>query len=508
MRASNRIIVNTLAQYTRTIFNMVLSLYSTRLILEILGVEDYGLFTLVAGVVSFLNFITNALVSSTQRFLSVAQGRGDIAFLKNIFNTSLLLHICVSLLVIVVLELLVPLWFNGFLNIPNDRIFAAKVVYQQVLVMLVITFISSPYRALLVSHENIVYTSLVDMLDGVLKVVLVVLLSFIPYDKLILYGCAMLILRLANFFAYAIYDHVRYGECVFSLKNKFDKNYIRQLSSFTGWTMLGTFFTVFRNQGITIIINKTLGAAVNAAYGVGYQIAGMIGFVSSSLSAAIDPQLMKAEGSNNRDKMMYLAKFQSKFSYFLLSMFAIPCMFEVQSLLEIWLKEVPQYASIFAIMFLGSQMLDQLTMGLSAVNKAVGNIKVFTIVMGIPKFLELPLFWLIIYLGFPLFMAVLSYILMEFFTMFVRIPLLKQSCDLNVKEYIKYVFGKVFLPTMISVLVCFFCVHYFNFTWRFILTFICSIIVYTISIFTIGLELQEKKLLEDIFGKIINKIKN
>lgn len=507
MRASNRIIINTLAQYIRTIFNMVLSLYSTRLILDILGIEDYGLFTLIAGVVSLLNFITNALVSSTQRFLSIAQGQGNIIFLKNIFNNSLLLHICISLLVIIVLELLTPLWFNGFLNIPDGRMFAAKVVYQQVLAMLVITFISSPFRALLVSHENIVYTSLVDMFDGVLKVVLVILLSFMPFDKLILYGCAMLILRLANFFAYAIYDYIKYEECIFSLKFKFDRNYIKQLSAFTGWTMFGTSCIIFRNQGITIIINKTMGAAVNAAYGVGYQIAGMIGFVSNSLSAAIDPQLMKAEGGNDRNKMMYLARFQSKFSYFLFSMFAIPCMFEAQSLLEIWLKEVPEYASLFAIMFLGSQMVDQLTIGLSSANKAVGNIKIFTIITSIPKFLELPLFWLAIYLGYPLYVAVSSYILIEFITMFVRIPLLKKSCDLNIGEYANYVFGKVVLPTVASVMTCCVCIRCFNFTGRFVLTFICSIIIYAICIYIMGLETNEKKMLKDLLNRTIKRIK-
>lgn len=507
MRASNRIIVNTLAQYARTIFNMVLSLYSTRLILEILGVEDYGLFTLVAGVVSFLNFITNSLVSSTQRFLSVAQGRGDIAYLKNIFNTSLSLHICVCLLVIVLLELLFPLWFNGFLNIPDDRIFAAEVVYQQVLAMLVLTFISSPFRALLVSHENIIYTSLVDILDGVLKVVFVVLLSFMPFDKLILYGWAMLIIRLTDLLAYAIYDYMKYEECVFCLKFKLDRNYIKQLSAFIGWTMLGTSFTVFRSQGISIIINKAMGTIVNAAYGIGNQVAGFIGFVSSSLSAAIDPQLMKAEGGNDRNRMLYLARFQSKFSYFLLSMFAIPCMFEIQSLLEIWLKDVPKYAPLFSIMFLFSQMVDQLTLGLSAANKAVGDIKMYNIILGIPKFIELPLFWIAIHLNFPLYVAASSYMLMEFLTMLIRIPLLRHSCDLNVGEYMKYVFGKVLLPTIVSVIVCFSCVHFFNFIGRFVLTFTSSIIIYVICIYIMGLEINEKKKLDELIKRMITKLR-
>ena len=176
MQASNRIIINTLAQYIRTIVNMVLSLYSSRLVLEILGVEDYGVYSLVAGIVSMLSFLTNSLVGSTQRFLSVSQGKGDIRHLKEVFSNSLILHIVLGFLVAVVLGILTPFIFNGFLNIPVGRIEVAEKLYIMVILMVYASFIASPFRALLVSHENIVYTSIIDMLDGVLKVILVLVL--------------------------------------------------------------------------------------------------------------------------------------------------------------------------------------------------------------------------------------------------------------------------------------------------------------------------------------------
>ena len=204
MNASSRIIINTFAQYIRTVINILLSLYSARLVLEILGVEDYGLYALVAGVVSMLSFFTNSLVSSTQRFLSISQGRGDLERLRKVFGNSLLLHIFLGLLVAILLEALTPFLFHGFLNIPVGREDAAIIIYQQVILMVYISFIAAPYRALLVSRENIVYISIIDVLDGVLKVVFVLLLPFIPLDKLIAYGWVML-LSVLDIFTCALY---------------------------------------------------------------------------------------------------------------------------------------------------------------------------------------------------------------------------------------------------------------------------------------------------------------
>ena len=210
MNSSNRILVNTLAQYVRTIINMVLSLYSSRLVLNILGVDDYGVYSLVAGVVSMLSFLTNSLVGSTQRFLSVSQGKDDLARLKEVFNNSLFLHIGLGSIVAIILFALTPFIFDGFLNIPTASIDAARDLYLLVVLMVTISFIASPYRALLVSHENIVYTSIIDVVDGILKVALVLLLPYVPMNKLLAYGLIMLIIQLFNLLAFLIYSHAMY----------------------------------------------------------------------------------------------------------------------------------------------------------------------------------------------------------------------------------------------------------------------------------------------------------
>ena len=214
MTASQRVFVNTIAQYARTIINMGLSLYTVRVVLSVLGESDFGIYTVVAGVVAMMAFVTNSLVSTTQRFISFYQGKGNKEKLKEVFNNSLVIHVFITILVLVALEAVSPLLFDGFLNIPGERVPAAKIVYQLVIVILSVTFITSPFRALLISHENIVYISIVDVLDGILKVVFVTLLARIPYDKLVFYGIIMLGVQLFNFLAFSGYGYLKYEECV------------------------------------------------------------------------------------------------------------------------------------------------------------------------------------------------------------------------------------------------------------------------------------------------------
>ena len=318
MKASNRIIVNTLAQYGRTIVNMVLSLYSSRLVLEYLGIDDYGIYVLVAGVVSMLSFLTNSLVSSTQRFLSVNRGVGSVEKLKEIFSNSLAIHLLIGLVITILLLCLTPLLFDGFLNIPENKVGVSKILYLQVVCMVYISFIASPFRALLVAHENIVYTSLVDVIDGLLKVILVLMLPLFA-DKLLAYGWIMFSIRLFNLLAFALFCFPKYEECILPRFKDFNISYLKELSSFTGWIMYSSGVIAIRTQGVAIMLNKFFGAAINAAYGIGSQISGMISFVSSSFNTAIAPQLMASAGAGNKERMWLLAEIESKFSFLFLA---------------------------------------------------------------------------------------------------------------------------------------------------------------------------------------------
>ena len=505
MKASNRIIINTLAQYIRTIINMVLSLYSSRLVLEILGVDDYGVYSLVAGVVSMLSFLTNSLVGSTQRFLSVSQGRGNIHRLKEVFSNSLILHIVLGFFISIILGALTPFIFNGFLNIPLDRVDVAEQLYFLVVLMVYISFIASPYRALLVSHENIVYTSIVDVIDGILKVVLVIILPYSTIDKLLAYGFIMLGIQLFNLLAFMVYSHVKYEECILPKIRLFSLSYIKELTSFTGWMLYSSVCITVRTQGLAVVLNKMYGAAINAAYGIGNQISGMVSVISSSFNNAVAPQLMAAEGGGDRNKMLRLAEIQSKTSFLLLAMIGIPTIFELQKLLEIWLVEVPEHTMLFGCVFLAMQIVDMLSTGLGTANKAIGNVGRYTMITYTPKLLILPIAWLILKNQGSLLVVGLLLFTIEIVCMLLRIYLFRNESWFNAWEYCVSVILRSLPPAITSSVVCILVHSFIGGNMRWLYTYLCSIPLFVLSAYFMALGQSEKMVVKSLFNKILKR---
>ena len=503
MKASNRIIVNTLAQYIRTIINMVLSLYSSRLVLNILGVDDYGIYSLVAGVVSMLSFLTNSLVGSTQRFLSVSQGKGDAVHLKKVFNNSLLLHIALGTVIAIILFALTPLIFNGFLNIPVSSIEVAKQLYLLVVMMVTVSFFASPYRALLVSHENIVYTSVVDVLDGILKVILVLLLPYVPMNKLLAYGLLMLSIQLFNLLSFSIYSHAKYEECCIPRFKLFSISYVKELGLFTGWVVYSSVCITLRNQGLAVVLNKIYGTAINAAYGIGMQISGMVSFISTSFQNAIAPQLMAAEGMGYRAKMLTLAEMQSKISFLLLAMIGIPAMFEMSTLLGWWLVDVPDNTVLFACMFLSMQIVDMLSTGLAAANRAIGNIGRYTLYTYTPKLLIMPIGWLCLKMGASLVLIAVIMFAIEAICMLIRISLFRKYDWFDAKGFISSVILRSLPPVIVSVCVSLLIQVICDVVLNFVLCFTISIVCFAITAYVISLKKQEKELVKSIIRRFL-----
>lgn len=501
MQPSTRIIVNTLAQYGRTIINLVLSLYSSRLVLNILGIEDYGIYSLVAGVVSMLSFITNSLVGSTQRFLSVAQGKGDKEELKSIFSNSVLIHVGLGLLVALILEACTPLLFNGFLNIPHGREKAAASIYQMVILMVYISFIASPYRALLVSRENIVYTSIIDVVDGALKVLLVMMMRVVGHDKLLTYGWVMLSISAFNLLAFSIYSHRRYEECIFPRLRLFTTAFLKKLFSYTGWVVYSTLCIALRTQGLAVVLNRALGTAVNAAYGIGSQISGMVSNISTAFTNAISPQLMAAEGRQDRKNMWLLAGLQSKYAFLLLSMIGIPVIFEMPALLELWLGNVPEHAVLFGRMFLLMQIIDMLTTGLGTANRAIGNIGWYTVLTYTPKLLILPAGILVLRQGAPLWTVCMIMIIIEILCMLLRIPLSLKESGFKAGNFLNEVFLKTLPPVIVSTVVCIAICKSIELSYRLIITFTISMLVFMYVAYKTSLGIQER-------NKVLNLLRH
>lgn len=505
MNNSQRVLVNTIAQYSRTIVNMVLSLYTVRLVLGALGSSDYGLYSLVAGIVAMLGFITNSLVSTTQRFVSYYQGKGNKEKLKEVFNNSLLIHLFLGIIVVVILECLTPILFNGFLNIPEGRDTAAVSVYQIVALILLVTFTTAPFRALLISHENIVYISIVDVLDSILRVILVLFMTIYQGNLLIFYGFIMLSVQLFDLFAISTYCFIRYEECVWPRINLLNAVYIKELLEFAGWRTFGTACLTAREQGLAIVINRTSGTLLNAAWGVGLQLSGYTNFLSTAIVNAMAPQIVKTEGAGNRERTLWLSNVLSKMNFFLISIIGIPLLFEIDKILNIWLASPPENAALFSSFLILALLIDALTIGLTHVNNAIGKIGLYSLVMGIPKLLTVIIVVILFQYTDSLYAIGLTFIVIEAICAFVRIPLIGKQAGFKSTDFITTVILKELLPMLISFAVCYFITAIYCFKWRFILTFSISAIIYAIAFYLIGLSIKEKTIINSLLLDVAKK---
>lgn len=507
MTNAQRILVNTSAQYLRTIINLFLSFYSTRLILLLLGESDFGIYSLIAGVVSMLSFVTNGLVVTTQRYLSFHQEQKDIELLRNIFSNSLILHVAIGFILVLLLEIAGYFMLNGFLEIPVERHAAAVHVFHFVVASLFITFVTAPYKALTIAHENIVYSSVVDVVDGVLKVAMAIFLSFISVDYLVYYALLLSAISLLNFFAYRIYCKSKYKESTNVALKRLNKKYLKNLTSFAGWSIYSLGCIIGRTQGVAIIINKYFGTILNAAYGIAQTVNGGMMFIAASICNAMNPQIAKAEGIGDRIKMLRLSEIESKFCTLLLCVFAIPSIFEMDVLLCLWLKEVPDMTVYLCRMILVISIVDQLTIGLGAANQAIGNIRDYSLVINTVKILTLPAILLAFFFSIDIQILMILYLLFELICCLSRLVFLKLSAGLSIIHFCKTVFLKEIIPIAVILVVCYTIHRYLDMNYRFIITYFASLLFFVPSSYFFGLCADEKQAVNGALFSIVRKYK-
>lgn len=451
MNDGKKIIVNTAAQYSRTFINTCLSLYTVRLVLNVLGQDDYGIYALVASIVAMLGFLTNAMVVTTQRHLSYSYGKEGKERVRQLFSNSVLMHIAISLLLVAVLFPIKGFIFSNYLQIADDKRPEAMQVYLLSIVMLFVTFNNAPFKALYIARENIAFISCVEVFDGFLKLGFALLLSCVVAEKLPIYALMMLAVQVVQFLAFSLFAIWKFEECsprrFWRDSNRAD---MKLLAGFAGWTTYGTGSIVLRNQGLAIVMNHYLGTAVNAAYGISQQIYANLAFLSSSIVNAMNPQLMKAEGSGDRQRMLLLAQKESKVILVILSLVFIPLSVEMPNLLSIWLgsEQVNLYTVPLCQCMMFSLMIDQATYGLHAVMQAVGRIRNYTLLMYTPKILLLFVMWGVFENGYGIRGVLIAYMSVEALVALMRIPYVKMAVGLNVGEYLRDTIVRV-LPLML-----------------------------------------------------------
>ena len=374
---ATRIIKNTGFLYARMGITMFISLYTTRLILNSLGASDFGIFNLVGGAIAMLGFLNACMAGATQRFMSYSEGEGDKEKQKRIFNISLILHLGISFVVGIALSISGLFFFQGILNIPDSRIFAAQIVYASLIISTMFTVMTVPYDAVMNAHENMKYYALVGILESILKLAVAFACVYTVSDKLIVYGVLMAFIPFITLSIMRVYCHRNYEECVIAPRKYWNFNLMKDMTSYAGWSFLDASSGMVSQYGLGLVLNHFFGTVLNAAQGIANQVSGQLMAFSRNMLKAVNPVIMKSEGAGNRDSMLKYSILGCKYSYLMVSFFAVPFILETPYLLNLWLKNPPEWSILFCQLQLVRCLIEQLTINLWASIGATGEIKDF-----------------------------------------------------------------------------------------------------------------------------------
>ena len=500
---NKRIVKNTIFLYIRTFVSMIISLYTSRKILEALGVSDFGIQNVVGGVITMLTFLNGSMSVATQRFLTVELGRKDKGNYNRIFNMAVLIHLGLAALVLIAAET-VGLWFvNTYLNIPTGRMSAANWVYQASILSTILGILQTPYHASIVSHEHMHIYAYVGLGESFGKLFLVLLLVVYPYDRLIFWGFITFFFQFLIAIIYRVYCIRQFPECKLHLK--WDHSVFSSMLKFTGWNMFGTVAWLLKDQGVNILMNIFGGPVANAARGVSGQISSAVQGLTGGFQSAVNPQLTKRYAANDTEATCRLLCESSKISYFLLFIIALPVIMEADFILKLWLVEVPSMAPLFTRIILIESLLSTLGAPMITSLMATGDIKWYQIVVGSSLLFIVPIAYLFLKVGFPIETALIVSALFIFLGDVIRVIFCKKQLGLSLRLFSLKVVLPITIVTILSVILP--GVIHYNLSegWiRLILSTVVSCLIITILIYTIGLTATERNF---IITGIVSKIK-
>lgn len=401
MGLGKSIIINTFALYIKIIISGLVTLLSTRVALLLLGVDDFGLYNLVAGIIAMLSFFNGALLVSTQRFLSVAMGeKTKKKELLEIFNTSLFIHICFSLLLLLILLLLKPFLFSSVLSINPNSMQVAKSVYDIMIVSSFVTILTVPYNAAINAHEEMWIFAIIESIVSLLKLGAAYALYITPYNMLITYSALMLFAIFIGGICKYVWCRYRYQEIRISILRMYNPVLIRQQIGFVGWNTLGSIAVLGRNQGVAIVLNMFFGTLLNAAYGVANQLNVLVSTFAATITTVFSPIIMKYKGKNDKKQMLYMASLSSKITFFLSSILALPILLELDNILSIWLAKVPIYTLQITNGTILTFVIMQMYSGITRAIYAEGNIKWYQIIVSVTILSIIPIGYFLFKMGY------------------------------------------------------------------------------------------------------------
>lgn len=502
---NKRIAKNTLFLYFRMLFLMGIALYTSRVVLNTLGVEDYGIYNVVGGVVAMFGFLNLSMSSATQRYITFALGKGDKQRLQTIFSTTLQIHTLIAGIIVLLGET-IGLWFlYNKMQIPVDRMDAAFWVLQCSIISSVIMIVSVPYNADIVAHEKMSAFAYISILEAVLKLAVVYMLVIFSFDKLILYAILILAIQILIRFCYSIYCNRHFEETKY--QHVWDKALFKEMTGFAGWSMFGNLSAVLFGQGLNILLNIFFGPVVNAARGVAVQVQNAIQQFVGNFQMALNPQIMKTYAKGEMSEMHKLMFRSSRFSFYLLFFLSLPVLFETNFILTVWLKTVPENTIVFLRIMICTSLIYAIANPLIIANQATGKVKVYQAVCGTILLMILPVSYVCLRLGCPAYAVFIVHFVMESIAQLARMIMLRPLIGLRIRDYIYNVYNRVLVVVAAAVVLP--GLVYFNMgdtVLRFFAVGFACVISVSASAYLLGLSANERVFVKSKAIAVIHKI--
>lgn len=449
---SKRIFKNTLLLYVRMGFSMIVGLYTSRLLLQALGIDDYGINNVVGGLVSLFSIVSGSLTTAISRFLTIELGSDNQERLKAVFTTSLIIQLALAIIVFIVCEI-IGVWFlNSYLVIPAERMYAAHWVFHISLIIFSVNLLNIPYGSLIIAHEKMSIYAYIGLLNTFFTLITTILIFYSSYDKLIFYSILNLLVNLLNQIIYWVYCRKNFVESHLSI-SIIDKSLFKNIFSFASWNFIGAASYALKDQGGNILLNMFCGPAVNAARGIATAVNRYVGQFVNNFTIAVNPQITKSYANKDYQNMFSLMFRSARFSYYLFFIFALPLMLNINFILDLWLHEVPEHTSSFTILILIQSLLDTLSNPLVIAMLATGRIRNYQIVVGGIQFLNVPVSYIFLKLGyFPEIVMIVSLIL-SVMCIIMRMVMLSRIIPFNINSYLRNVVVNVSAVSIVSLII-------------------------------------------------------
>ena len=508
MNGKSIIAKNTIFLTIRMIFVLIVSLYTSRVTLQVLGVVDFGVYNVVAGFVTMFSFLQTSLTNGIQRFFNYELGKHGTKGSNQVFVTALVIQAILALIILLLTES-VGLWYiNEKMVIPAERLDAALWVFHSAIASLLMIVIQVPFSSAIVAHEKLDFYAIVSIADTLLKLVIVIALPYLPFDKLISYSILLMLISVFDLLINIVYSTHKFPEI--RIRRTFNKQMFKEMLSFSGWNLFGTFATTIRGQGVNMVLNLFFGPVVNAARGISYQVSNAIHGFINNITMAVRPQLIQSYAKGEENRAIQLMVSSSKACFFVFFILALPVVLEVNYILHLWLGDnIPEDTPLFVILVLSSYFIRVLDPSMSHLVHATGKIRKYQVFTSFVAIIQIPVTWLILKLGYPAYTAFIVLIVFSAISFVIGMIILTELVKISVSDYLK----NVIIPiTKVGILAFIFPFLFHHLLSAGFLRLIVVIIATLVSImglaYSIGLNTEEKNVVNfQLKTKIINRLK-